>query len=396
VSLENPLAYCVLMLVILATSQLIVSSSVFFRNLVAQPGGRFSSLDGFRGFLASGVFVHHAVVNYGYYRTGIWQRPTGRLYDSLGGDCVLYFFMITGLLFWTKCLKGGARIDAKSLVASRIKRLMPAYLASVVLVFVAMGIASHFELRVPGATLLFSASRWLFGGLAGSPDVNGISPLTINGAVTWTLQYEWIFYLSLPFIAVFATLRRFPILVVLFAVFVAGAHFLGWQIAGGLMARFFVGMAIAHLMVLRPTIEGVTRPLVSAVVLGCLVVAAAVRIPRALTAPLMTVAFAGIVYGNDLFGLLRTRAAVLLGHVSYSVYLLHCLVLYVGIHVLSTRQQFRDLSSTQFWLFCLPVAVVVVLFGALSYRFVEHPFLAQRVVPGRATDPVPPAKALKS
>jgi peptidoglycan/LPS O-acetylase OafA/YrhL len=396
VSLENPLAYCVLMLIILATSHLIGSTSVFFRNLVALPGGRFSSLDGFRGFLASGVFVHHAVVNYGYYRTGIWQKPTGRLYESLGGECVLYFFMITGLLFWTKCIKGGARIDSKSLVASRIKRIMPAYLASVVLVFVAMGIASHFELRVPSAALLFSAGRWLFGGLAGSPDVNGISPLTINGAVTWTLQYEWIFYLSLPFIAVFATLRRFPALVVLFAVFVAGAHFLGWNIAGGLVARFFVGMAIAHLMVVRPAIEGVTGPLASTIVLGCLVVAAAVPIPHALAAPLMTIAFIGIVYGNDLFGLLKTRAAVLLGHVSYSVYLLHCIVLYVAVHVLSTRLPFRELSPTQFWLFCLPVAALVVMLGAVSYRWVEHPFLAQRVVPGPATGSVTPAKALKS
>jgi peptidoglycan/LPS O-acetylase OafA/YrhL len=378
VSLENPLAYLVLMLVILGTSQLLVRGSHFFGQLATVPAGRFGALDGFRGFLASGVFVHHAVVNYGYAQSGVWAKPTGRLYEALGGDCVLYFFMITGLLFWSKCLKGGGHIDAKSLVVSRIKRIMPAYLASAGLLFAAVAIRSQFRVRVPLSVLCAAIGRWLCGGLLGSPDINGVSPVTINGAVTWTLQYEWVFYLLLPVIAIFATHRRFPgLLLIAFALAFATRH-LGLGISIGLVARFLVGMSVAHLLVLRPALRAASGPLASAVVLACLVTAAALRVPRPLAALLMCVAFTGIVYGNDVFGLLRTRAAVCLGHVSYSLYLMHCIVLYAAIQGLSATVPLASLSPSQFWIFCLPIAVAVVLVAGLSYRLFEHPFLAAR------------------
>ena len=128
------------MLVVLGTCQVFVSRSRFFHDLAVAHAGRFGALDGFRGLLASGVFIHHAVVNYGYAQTGRWEKPASRFYESLGGQCVLYFFMITGLLFWSKCLKGGGHINAKDLVSSRIRRIMPAYVASVALVFAAVAL----------------------------------------------------------------------------------------------------------------------------------------------------------------------------------------------------------------------------------------------------------------
>jgi len=79
--------------------------------------------------------------------------------------------------------------------------------------------------------------------------------------------------------------------------------------------------------------------------------------------------------------LLRTRAAVFLGHVSYSVYLVHCLILYASIKLLGLWTPFATLGPTPFWLFCLPVAAAVVLAAAFTYRFVEHPFLSARPAP---------------
>ena len=49
----------------------------FYRELLAveDRANRFHAIDGLRGFLALGVFFHHAVISYFYYATGRWELP---------------------------------------------------------------------------------------------------------------------------------------------------------------------------------------------------------------------------------------------------------------------------------------------------------------------------------
>ncbi|HKU69337.1 MAG TPA: hypothetical protein VJQ51_00730, partial [Burkholderiales bacterium] len=41
---------------------------------------RYPAIDGLRGFLAFGVFGHHAVVTHEYITTGIWRAPPSGFY----------------------------------------------------------------------------------------------------------------------------------------------------------------------------------------------------------------------------------------------------------------------------------------------------------------------------
>ena len=41
---------------------------------------RFISIDGLRGYLALGVFIHHAAVWYFYLKKGVWEPPPSNFY----------------------------------------------------------------------------------------------------------------------------------------------------------------------------------------------------------------------------------------------------------------------------------------------------------------------------
>ncbi len=94
-----------------------------------------------------------------------------------------------------------------------------------------------------------------------------------------------------------------------------------------------------------------------------------------LRAGLLAVFFLFVAHGYDLFGLLRTRAANFLGTISYSLYLTHCIVLYVVVHVADRIVPIATLDGSQYWLLAGAAALGTVLLCSLTYRYVEYPFL---------------------
>jgi peptidoglycan/LPS O-acetylase OafA/YrhL len=86
------------------------------------------------------------------------------------------------------------------------------------------------------------------------------------------------------------------------------------------------------------------------------------------------------VYGNNLFGLLKMPAAKFLSTISYSIYLLHGIVLYFGLHIVNIVYPIQSLSPFLFWLVILLTGLLVVLISAVTYRFIEHPYI-ERIKP---------------
>lgn len=172
-------------------------------GITATPA-RNPAIDGLRGYLAFGVFLHHAVVWYFYVRTGAWGLPPPSIYRELASTCVSLFFMITAYLFIGKLLDGRRRpVDWLQLYVSRLLRLTPLYLLAMCGLFAAVGTLSGWTLRVPIGALLEQAGHWAAFSMIKAPDVNGVpSTSLLMAGVTWSLAYEWLFYLSLPLLAV--------------------------------------------------------------------------------------------------------------------------------------------------------------------------------------------------
>src|SRR5579859_8212563 len=127
-SLAYPAITTVLCLVVCAW---VAASDPWYGRELEAGGKRFVAIDGLRGFLAIGVCFNHTIATYGYYAYGRWLSSFSPAHSMMGQCAVCLFFMITAFLFWRQAIRAQGRIDAPAFFASRIRRLVPMYLASV-------------------------------------------------------------------------------------------------------------------------------------------------------------------------------------------------------------------------------------------------------------------------
>jgi peptidoglycan/LPS O-acetylase OafA/YrhL len=338
----------------------------------------YVSIAGLRGLLAASVFVHHAQVSRIFFRDGMWTELQSTFYSFAGTGSVGVFFMITGFLFWGKALDG--KIRFLPLLKSRVRRILPLYILSFLIIFAICLYESNFSISVSWSDLGLSIAQWLGGGLFGAPDINGVGTLTINCGVTWTLQYEWIFYLALPLIVVFSPPRQFILLIGAFLIVLLGLRKFGYLLAYHQLlvaVPFFGGMLSAYAVRYRSGIKPTRPRLASVFVVASFVIGAFAYRPGyfTLVAIALFPAFTVIALGNDVFGLLRLRWVRYLGEISFSVYLLHGIIL---MTVLSAVNRFAPVGRIPYYgfvLICVGLSALIVLASTVTFILVERRFM---------------------
>jgi len=329
------------------------------------PKGRLISIDGLRGFLAASVFIHHSIIWRDYLQSGLWRAPESNLYNQLGQSSVGLFFMITGFLFTRRLLDGD--MDWLRLYAGRFMRLTPLYIFALAVMLTLVAWRSDFTLQEPVRQILGQTLGWLtFGALM--PPINGVTETVIMLGVTWTLPWEWKFYLSLPLVslALGVRARRYGIALIWIAsiLSVLFAPMPRMFLAGGLVAvlvrdqrwlafaasRRATLLAIACLLTVALLFHGAFRPL-----------------------PLLflTLFFAIVAGGNTLFGALAWPASRLLGEISFSVYLLHGLLLFWLFRMIVPTPV--ELSPFQHWLVIFGATPLLFLVCLTTFAWVESP-----------------------
>jgi len=349
--------------------------------LPASGRARILPLDGLRGFLAIGVFFHHAAIYHAMVRDGIWQKPPSQFYSLAGETGVAMFFMVTGYLFWSRLINEKGRPAWLRLYVGRVFRIGPLYLAAVGVMLAYVFVATGARLNVAPSQLGAEIIRWLLlGGLEGR-DVNAYTGTTLLLAgVTWTLWYEWLFYLCMPVLAIGAR---------------SGGTHLPFALAGligclllclsGIVsppeparavwcaALFFVGMTCGSL-----EISGLAARLsdrvASGLTLGLLAVVLSLS-PSANSAGsivMLGAAFYLIMSGCTLFGLLVCTPARRLGDMSYGIYLLHGLVL-AAVFRLPFLQTTLGTSPALHWTLVMVCGALTVVLASLAHRMIERP-----------------------
>ena len=99
--------------------------------------------------------------------------------------------------------------------------------------------------------------------------------------------------------------------------------------------------------------------------------------PNAVVAVVVLAGFCIVACGNTVFGLLSNRAAVMLGDISYGVYLLHGLLLSLTFMFLLGSERAAAMGPAMHWAVATSVGAGVVIAAALTYRFVEAPAMKQ-------------------
>lgn len=375
-ALTSPLPYLAIMALYLAIAYAIAKGIPFYRSECCAGGsGRYEAIDGLRGYLALGVFFTHAVLTYFWYQTGKWGGQPAGIYGETGRTAVALFFCITGFLFWGKILRNPHKMDWLRLFRSRVLRLTPLYLFSVAVVFFIVAVKTGFSLNVSPKLLITQVLTWLTFSIIEPMNINGLkSTERINAGVLWTLAYEWKFYLSLPLLAIFARGWAFILLAAAFALVYSFVP------AEKIIINFLIGMLAAHLVHRNGSRQWFSTAVPAIVAIACLVslVMPLGELRFWLEPVLLFTVFLVIAQGNSLFGLLTLPAAKYLGTVSYSLYLLHGIGLYVGLQMLHKVKPIQTLQPIEYWLAAATIGALVILFSGLTYRFVEHPFLARK------------------
>jgi peptidoglycan/LPS O-acetylase OafA/YrhL len=340
--------------------------------------GRFNSIDGLRGYLAFFVFLHHASVWYFYLQTGRWELPPSNLYTQFGHSSVFLFFMITGFLFFSKLIDGRTQtIDWGKLFVSRFLRLTPLYLFFVFLLFLLIAYLSNGKLNVSIPQLLTSIAGWLSFTILGTPTINGIGGIVLASVAgaTWSLPYEWLFYLALPLLAL--TVKTKPTLryIVFSIVGITSLTIWGGSFRPFILIPFLSGIVAALLARSSDFCLFATNQFSTFIALGCIAITVIVY-PSALNPSplfLLSVAFALIACGNNMFGLLTSPVSRTLGEMAYSIYLLHGITLFVTFKFILGINTSKALSPATYWIALLGVTPILICICFTTFHFIESP-----------------------
>jgi peptidoglycan/LPS O-acetylase OafA/YrhL len=337
--------------------------------------GRIDSLDGLRGYASFLVFMHHACVWYYYMRSGMWVVPSSNLYTHFGQSSVAIFFMTTGHLFFKKVVNNQTRpIDWGRLYVSRLLRLTPVYLFMLILVLAIVWRMSNGEIHESKWKLASELVHWFAFTILGGPDINNVEhTYVVVAGVTWSLAYEWLFYLSLPAIALLAGVVPPALYLVLGAVSILWLATLAPELYH--LAAFLCGM-LSSLIIRSRWLRGIAASKIcSLMVIACFAITVA-AFPTAhdvIPLLLLAMAFTLIAAGNGVFGILTMPASKALGDLSYSLYLLHGIVLYVFFKLVIGLNDAKQLSATGHWLIILIMTLVLITLCTATYRAIERP-----------------------
>ena len=362
---------------------LIFVSSSFFKFADASwhnSTKRTVKLDGLRGILAISVFIQHAA----WLQHSIMGIPWGvsipPIYIQAGEASVSLFFMITGFLFWRKAILEKGRIDWISLYINRFFRIAPVFYLSASIVLFVVFYKNNFELRETARILFYEIAPLLLAGFYKiGHSINGYHfPGEINANVTWTLRYEWEFYLLiLPISAFFARRVGWHLLfagtgfslLVMVTIKSPQSH------SAIALLEFFGGMLCASIQqeFSFEVGDGLNNFFASVILTGLLIALMFFTTAYA-TVPFLILwcVFLLITLGCSFFGLLASSPARRLGELSYSIYLLHGIVLYAFFKYQGVLY-FSRLSAINFWLSVAIAGTLAVSFAMISHLLIEIP-----------------------
>ena len=362
--------------VCLALANLIYNLRAF--EFLHNRANRYGSIDGLRGYLAILVFFHHYIITWYWKVNGSWQRPPEIVYENFGRVGVSIFFIITGFLFISKIMNAKGDIEWLKLFESRVFRIYPLYIFAILIISLIVFSSTAWSLN---DSIIGLSESYLKVLLFGESNINRF-PFAMNviAKVQWTLKYEWFLYLSLPIISIitFKTFRFSGIILWLILSLIAirglfsdllgfSTHYFIFFLGGSLFAYILHHYKFHELSFFKSKVASI---------ISIILILLSVVYPHTLSMShiiIIGTLFLFILMGNDIFYLLNLKGSIILGEISYSIYLLHGIILYVIFTYLDLNTV--KIGFQNFLLLQPLIGMLLVIVCSLTYLFIERPCL---------------------
>lgn len=362
---------------------LLILSSIFYTYLLNKffklkiNDTKYPTIEGIRGYLAYFVFLHHICIWYFYLRNGIWEQPQNNLFNHFGKTGVAFFFMITAFLFTNKLLQDKP-INWKVFYRKRFLRLFPIYCFSVFLLIFIVLCLSHFTLNISFGRFIDQSLHWLAFTFVGAPNINNVdNTYIIIAGVAWSLTYEILFYASIPFLGLLFKKKTNALTLILCLIVIILFVIITDKIYAILFWNFFYGIiaSILH-KYYKPKIN--LKSGIVSIVLVLLIIFNVSYFKSSenfISISIQAIIFIIIIYGNNFWGVLVNKQSQILGQLSYSIYLIHGIVLFVFNTFIFDKSFLITLNFHQYLSLGFLYTFVIVLVSFITHKYIELPFM---------------------
>ena len=331
-------------------------------------------INGLRGYLALSVLVHHFSIWILVSRTtGGWAPPPSPILANFGSSSVALFFMVTGFVFYPRVLDGWRNVAWKTLYTARLFRIVPLTVVCVLVVVIIILARQGMQARGP---LLKPLSFWLT--TIAEPDLLGYQySKRINANVLWSLRCEWIFYFGLlPVCVLASSAARKYVSSLSICLFILGALLAFREVYPGtgfpqFAPLFPIGMLGYEIQSRPKWREVLSSRHASYASLSVLALSLCLQPHSTVQLLGLSTFFFCVACGNDYFGVLRRPGSLVLGESSFSIYMIHAIIL----SIVFTEGQLGAADFATGWLpVWLPlIALLVSLVSQASYLIIERP-----------------------
>ncbi len=373
------LNFCVYLIPIL----FVLIISVLFTNKLVKIevlNVRYPEIDGLRGYLAFFVFLHHSYIWRIFLKDGEWKEPESNLFNHFGQTTVAFFFVITAFLFTLKLINSKSKnkeINWTAYIKARWYRLFPMYLFSVSIIFIIAGYLTDFKSKITFSENVEATLSWIFFNVKKGLNINGLEDsFLLNAGITWTLPYEWVFYLLLPLIALFFKIKVNLKTLLIFSSIAAVVMIIN----GSSLRHFspFIGGIISALVVSSKKFENILKQkkytFLAILLLACSIYffnSGRKPIPVIIT----SIVFIMIASGNSFFGLLSNTFSRKFGQITYSIYLLHGTLLFVVFYFFIGFEKAKNLTDFEFWSIITLSVFPLIFISQLTFKYIERPLM---------------------
>jgi len=342
---------------------------------------KYIFLTGLRSILALGVLYHHAVIMYYFYQTGKWDVPPSSFYTILGQLSVAVFFSLTSFLFFSKILSSNKKILFTKFIVGRIKRIGPAYILASMLIIISILIKSHLNITEPLSKFIEHSLVFLLSlGSLEVLSINESNPNDFGASVFWTLRYEWKFYILIPAIAILYKYKYARnTLATIVATYITFRIFRNYDSLPHSLL-FIPGILAAHLNISQyklpkkfQTYALILCPL--SILLIFILFKTIYTFPAFFLLCIFFVTIFHLPKRNYIYRFLEHKSALFIGTISYSIYLLHLIVLNAAFSFVNQFEKISRLTAVNFWIMILCLTYLTVFLSYLSFKYIEYPFM---------------------